>query len=261
MRRPFRILGIVIVVLVIAIAGAMYYFASNVDGIVENLIEEHGSAATGTAVRVDGVSIDLGAATGSISGLTVANPDGFDGQPAIELGNLRLALDAGSLLGDPIIIESIEADEATLAIVQSGTRNNLQALLDNLRADAGPEPDPGEAGPRVVIERFALTGATASVAVHELDEQRAVDVPDIVLTDIGARSGGATGKELARQILEPLLREVLESAAAESVEDRVRDELSERADGVLDGLGDGLGNRLGIGDDDDDDDDGEEDPQ
>jgi hypothetical protein len=236
MRKPLKILGVIALVIVVAIVGAVFYMASNVDAIVENLIEEQGSAATGTAVRVDGVSIDLRAATGAVTGLTVANPEGFGGDPAIEFGSLKLRLDAGSLFESPIVVENIDVGEATLRMEQSGSRNNLQVLLDKLRSEPPAEPETEDQGTRVVIERFALTDANASLSVVDLDEQRTLDVPDIVLTDIG-KSGGATATEVARQILEPVIRRTLESSAGQAVKDRVRDEITERAGDLLDRLG------------------------
>ncbi len=236
MGKSLKIFGVVALVLVIAIVGAVFYFTSNVDAIVENLIEEQGSAATGTAVRVAGVSIDLREATGSVTGLTVANPEGFGADPAIEFGALQLRLDAGSLFEMPIVVENIDVGEAVLRMEQSGGRNNLQVLLDNLRGEPPAEPDAQDERQRVVIERFALSDANASLSIADLDEQRTVDVPDIVLTDIGRKSGGATAAEVARQVLEPVIRRTLQASASEAVKERVRDEISERAGDVLDRL-------------------------
>jgi uncharacterized protein involved in outer membrane biogenesis len=237
MRKSLKIFGVSALVIVVVIVGAVYYLSSNVDSIVENLIEEQGSAATGTAVRVDGVSIDLRAATGSVTGLTVANPEGFSGSPAIEFGTLQLRLDAGSLFETPIVVENIDVGEAKLRMEQSGSRNNLQVLLDKLRGESAAEPEAEDEGKRVVIERFELTDANASLSIADLDEQRTLDVPDIVLTDIGGKSGGATATEVARQVLEPVIRRTLESSAGEAVKERVRDEITERAGDLLDRLG------------------------
>lgn len=240
MSKFLKIFGAVALVLVVVIAGALFYFGSNADQIVKKLIEEQGSAAVGTPVRVGSVSIDLRAATGTVSGLTVANPQGFTGKPAIELNDLKLRLDAGSLLKEPIVVEDIEVGGTTLRIEQAGSRNNLQILLDNLRDGGSRDPDSGDVGPRVVVERFALTDASASVSAADLKEQRTVTVPDIVLTDIGRRSGGATGAELARQVLEPVIRRSLESAAVESVKKRVLDKLNDRTGGLVDRLEGGV---------------------
>ena len=84
------------VIAVIALIGAaVLYLGTQLDSIVEGLIEDHGSAATQTPVRVDGVTIRLAEASGAISKLTVGNPDGFSGN-AIEMENFSLTLDPDS---------------------------------------------------------------------------------------------------------------------------------------------------------------------
>jgi hypothetical protein len=240
-KKSSKIAGIVALVLLAVVAAAIHYMSRNVDRIAAGLIEKHGSAATGTRVRVGAVAIDLRAATGTVSGLSVANPEGFTDEAAIEFGDLNLGLDAKSLFSDPVVVQNIAVDDAVLRIEQLGGRNNLQTLLDNLRSNTAGEPAEPDIGPRVVIQRFALSGATASLSVPELDEQRSVEVPDIVLTGIGQKSGGGTGAELAREILEPVLREALQSSAAQGVKEKVREELGEKAGELADGLLDRLG--------------------
>jgi uncharacterized protein involved in outer membrane biogenesis len=191
-------------------------------------------------VRVGAVAIDLRAATGTISGLSVANPEGFADEAAIEFGDFNLGLDAKSLFSEPVVVQNIAVDDAVLRIEQLGARNNLQVLLDNLRSSTTGEPAESTSGPRVVIQRFALAGAKVSLSVPGVDEQRSFELPDIVLTGIGQRSGGAAGAELAREILEPVLREALQSSAAQGVKDKVREELGEKAGELADGLLDRL---------------------
>ena len=71
------ILGVVLIVIV-AIGGGVYYVLNNLDDLVKAAIEKHGSAATQTSVRVDSVKINLLEGSGGISGLTIANTSGFD---------------------------------------------------------------------------------------------------------------------------------------------------------------------------------------
>jgi hypothetical protein len=184
---------------------------------------------------------DLRAATGTISGLSVANPEGFTDEAAIEFGDFNLGLDAGSLFSDPVVVQNIAVDDAVLRVEQRGARNNLQTLLDNLRSSTTGEPAEPDTGPGVVIQRFALSGAKVSLSAPGLDEQRAVELPDVLLTGIGQKSGGATGAELARELLEPVLREALQSSAVQGVKDRVREELDEKAGELADGLLERLG--------------------
>ena len=218
------------------IAGAVLYVGANLDGIVEGLIEEHGSAATQTPVSVAGVSINLAEASGSISSLSVGNPEGFPGN-AIEMEQFALALNAASLTSDVVVIEDILVKGARLNIHQQANGNNLQALMNNLDELAGEDTAAeGEGGTKIIINRFTLEGASASVSVPELNEMREVELPTITLRNIGTAEGGATGGEIARQVLKPIFQEAVQSAAVEAIKDKAKDALEDVADQVLDGI-------------------------
>ena len=90
------ILGLALVI-IFAIAGGVYYVLSNLDALVKEAIETHGSQATQTAVRVDKVKIDLSNGAGAITGLTIANPGGFAMPYAFSLGEIRAGIDLQSL--------------------------------------------------------------------------------------------------------------------------------------------------------------------
>ena len=52
------ILGLMLII-VLAIAGSVYYLLTNLDALVEAAIEKYGSEATQTSVLVDSVKINL----------------------------------------------------------------------------------------------------------------------------------------------------------------------------------------------------------
>jgi len=229
----------VLLAFLVLIGGGLYYVLSNLNGIVASLIEEQGSIATQTPVRVSGVDIRLREATAGLSGLTVGNPDGFSGN-AIELGEFSVKLDAGTLTDDTIIINDIRVAGARLNVIQQGRNNKLQALLDNLSSGEADEDDSGgEGGKKLIIDRFTLEGASASVSLPDLDEMREVELPAIVVRDVGRKSAGATGAEVARQILEPVIARAMSAAATQSLKDRANEEIGNAVDGLLRGLGRG----------------------
>jgi hypothetical protein len=96
------------------------------------------------------------------------------------------------------------------------------------RVSADDQSEPESAGKKIIIDRFELTGASATLLVPQLDEKREVALPQIVVTDIGRASNGATAAAVAREILEPVIRKALESAAAGGIEDTLREELDDR---------------------------------
>ena len=226
----------VALVVVAVIAGALLYIGSNLDSIVEGLIEKHGSAATQTPVRVAGVAINLSEASGSISKLTVGNPEGFSGN-AIEMEDFTLALDASSLTTDVIVIEELLVRGARINVVQQANGNNMQELLRNLDAlSSGSTAQSEDEGKKIVINRFTLEGAGASVSAPDFDEMRDVTLPTITVRNIGRNENGASGREVARQLLEPVLAEALESAAVQALKDKASDKLDEVTDAVLKGI-------------------------
>lgn len=241
MKAGRRKLFIGLAVVVLLLGGGLFYVFSQLDHLVARVIETQGSAATGTNVSVGGVSIRLREASGDISRLTVANPGGFRGV-ALEFGNFSIDIDGSTVTSDPVVINEVIVREARVNVLQQGTANNLKALLDNLSGGAPAEPRADEsAGPKIIIERFVLENAAASVSLPDLDERREVAVPTITLTDIGRATNGATASQAARQILTPVLERVLRSTATQSFRDRAQEEIGEAKDRLLEGLSEKLG--------------------
>jgi hypothetical protein len=242
MKQKSKVLvGLALVLLVVVVGGFLYLY-SNLDTLVARLIEEQGSGATGTKVEVGAVSIDLKAGSAGLSSLSVGNPEGFSNQPAIALGHFAVDLDPLEITSDPLVISDITVDGAKLRIEQDGTENNLKTILSSVqRLSANEQSEPESAGKKLIIDRFALTGANATLLLPQLGEEREVSLPEIVVTDIGRASNGATAATVAKQILEPVIRKALESAAARGIEDTLRDKLDERKSDIGNKLLDRLG--------------------
>ena len=224
-------------ILAALIAGALFYLSSNLNGIVAALIEKQGSAATGSSVEVAGVDIRISDASASLAGLTVANPNGFSGT-ALELGEFSVTLDASSLTSDTIIVKEVMVDGAKINVLQQGAKNNLRELQKSLQAGIASEDADAdtESSKKLIIERFTLSDASASVALTDLEQLRTVELPTLVLTDIGKASGGATGAQVAEQILKPLIESAMTSATAGAIKEKVGEKVNEAMGGLLKGL-------------------------
>ncbi len=70
-------------------------------------IEVVGSQVLGTQVAVASVAISPLNGSGSIPGLEIRNPEGFDSDCIFQLEQVEVMLNAASLLSDVIDIESI----------------------------------------------------------------------------------------------------------------------------------------------------------
>jgi hypothetical protein len=238
MKRTGKVFLGVVLVVVLLVAGTLFYAGANLDRIVARLIEEKGSEATQTRVQVGSVDIDIRGGTGRIAGLRVANPAQFSNEPAISFGEFRISLDPMAVRADPIVIGEISVDGAEILLEQTTAGNNLRKLQEALGSHSTAADSGG--GPEIIIERFTLGESRMRVRVPQLNESREVSIPQVVVSDIGRAGNGATVSEIARQILEPVIRRALESGATAGLENKVKERVDETKERVLDGLRDRL---------------------
>jgi len=237
MKRTGKVFLGVVLVVVLLVVGVLYYIGANLDSIVAGLIEEKGSEATQTEVRVGSVDIDIRGGTGRIASLQVANPAQFSSEPAIYFREFQIRMDPMAVRADPIVIGEISVDGAEILLEETTSGNNLRILQEALGSQS-TETDAD--GPEVIIERFSLGESRVQVRVPQLNESREVIIPQMVVSEIGRASNGATASEVARQVLEPVIRRALESGTAAGLENKAKEKVDETKDRVLDGLRDRL---------------------
>lgn len=133
--RSVKTIGLAVgLVLVLAVGGALYYFLRNLDSLVADAIERYGSEATGTAVTVDSVSIELREGKGSVRGLKVANPPGFDEPYAITWNEVSIDIDTGSIRSaPPYVVDAVRIDAPEVVFAVNGQgRVNLRELQQRI---------------------------------------------------------------------------------------------------------------------------------
>jgi hypothetical protein len=203
-----------VVALVVAVGGAFFYLMSNLDSLVKAATESIGTEAAGVPVQVAEVRIKLSQGTGSITGLSVANPPGFKAASAIRLGEIALQLDQKSVTHNPVVIREIRviAPQVTYDLAAAGS--NLASLRGNIAAFAQGRSAPGATADKpagkddvtFVIDRLSLDPGTLTLATPLADGKTSVPLPPIVLTDIGKAAGGTGTAEIAQQILGAVLQ-------------------------------------------------------
>lgn len=211
-------------VLVTVIIGAFVFLLSSLDTIVKKVIEDVGSQVTGVKVSVGGVKISLSEGKGSISGLTIANPPGFSSDPAIRLGEISLALDTGSVSKNPVVVKDVTIASPFIGYEMASGGSNIDAIQKNVKAFAakqgGAKPEPAkpaskEEEKKLVIERLAITGGQVKLAAGGIPgADGTAKLSDIVLTNIGKDSGGASSAQVAQKVLDSLVNGALKSATS-----------------------------------------------
>lgn len=211
MLKWFFAIGLAGVLLLVAF---VFYVYSNLDGFVEQAIEEYGSQAVGVAVLVDHVELDLERGRASVYGLEVANPDGFEGPTAFTLGEITIDIDLESLQeGKLIVLDEIKIEALVVFFELNAAR---QSNLDVLRANATASDAASSEEERSGIEtpptrlrirklRFAdgrLEADTRAIGGNKTDAKLAT----AELSDIGG-SSGATGSEIGVILVQELSRQ------------------------------------------------------
>ncbi|MFZ4429354.1 MAG: hypothetical protein ACOYPS_03260 [Phycisphaerales bacterium] len=90
------------VVLAVLLAGGVILLLSQVDRVAKVAIEQGGTFATGTQTTVNDVSIGLFSGKFGLSGLSIANPEGFKSPAFMSLGSGGVDLSLASLSGSTI---------------------------------------------------------------------------------------------------------------------------------------------------------------
>lgn len=241
MKGLLKFVGILLGVVVLIALGVGVFLYTQMDSLVADVIEEQGSKATGTRVAVGGVNIELGEARGSIRGLTVANPSGYDQPNALSMDELSLRINTSNLGRDLVVIDQVDVGGVRIALEQTTAGGNLQTLLDNIKRYAGAGGTTAESTTKIIINKLNMGETTVDVSLPQAGEQRQVTIPAFTVDGIGRASGGATAAQVARQVLEPLIQRALRSAAAQEIRGRAEEKLDEVKDDLKGRLLDRLG--------------------
>ena len=243
------LIGLLVVIAVIAVV----VVANNLGGIIKSGINDHGASVVGVPVSVSDVTINFLAGTASISDLHVGNPEGFSQSNAFELKRIDVELDLMSLTQPVVIIKRIAIEGAQVFAEQVGTTTNLQVIKDKMASDAASESivadsepaNTASSAPNIAIALFEFTEAKAVVKTQQFGED-SVDVPNIVLQNIGTPEEGVTIKSAAQSLMQPLMKKVIaeiqKQVLDEQVDKALKKALGDKADQYKDALK-GLFNR------------------
>ncbi|MEH6609075.1 MAG: AsmA family protein [Halioglobus sp.] len=224
----------IVIILGLLIAVAAYYVLSNLDGFIKDTIETVGTEVTGTRVSLESVNIDLGSGTGTLSGLVIDNPPGYDSPYAFSLDKVTVGIQPSSLTKPVIVISQVSISGANIIAEQKGTKVNLSELLDNVNAsaeeaetdEAEPAPDETPSDIRLMMQKFVFTNTNAKV-ITETKGEAILTVPDVTRTNIGDSVVGLTPEQLGAEVTQAVVEEV-EEAVQDYLEDLAKAAMQEK---------------------------------
>lgn len=204
------ILGIVVLVVVVLVA-LVVGVALFLDSGLKKGIETVGPQVAKVDVKLDGVSLSLLSGSGTIKGLVIGNPQGYQSPHAIRVGSVSLSLSPGSVFSDKIIVKSIRVEAPEIIYELGPGGNNLKKIQANLQESAGGEsakstPASGASGKKLQVDEVIVTGGKVTLASSLLGGKGlSSPIPEIHLTNLGTSPEGITSAELTQKILSQVM--------------------------------------------------------
>ena len=230
-----------LVVVILAVGGALFFVAGNLDDTIHDAIETTGSEMMGEPVEVEAVTLSLTDGSGEITGLTIANPEGYTDPYAFRIQKIRLQIDVASTASSPKRIKEFTLVQPEMYIeVTAEDEVNFEVLATNLEnniPEASPQEAPAEEeSPEetlLAIDLLRIEGAKLTLRHPELEGGvKEVVLPDSVVRNVGGETG-LTGSELSLMIVEKVTEESLEQALRQEVKKRAGNFLQMGLDSLM----------------------------
>ena len=203
-----RMILIVVGVAVVGAVGVFMFVLSSLDGLIQEAVQNYGSEMTKAKVTLAAVEIDLTSGKGSLRGLSIGNPAGFNTPGAFDLGAISVTIDTSTIAEDTVVIKEIVIDGPVITYELGANGSNIDAIQSNVEAymarfggGGAPSEKSGE-GPKLIIDDLYIRGGMVNISATFLDGKAlGAELPDIHLEDIGREDEGASPAAIAEQII------------------------------------------------------------
>lgn len=147
--RPILILLAVLIVVIVVFTS---FFLSPIAVRVAN---KQLPEILGTEASVESISVSLLRGRAALGGLQIAQPEGFEGEPVIELKNASAEVSLISLVFRPIRVTAITVDSPRVRLIRSREGLlNAEALIPP--ADPDAEEKEGGPPPAIILEKLVV---------------------------------------------------------------------------------------------------------
>ena len=211
MKRMVGIGGGLLIVVFIAV----FFLYSSLDTIITSAIEKFGSEITQTQVTLKETKISATDGKGALRGFRMTNPENFKTENSVEFDEISIALDIKTITEDTIVVKDITISGPRITYEHSTNGSNIDAIKKNVDSYLGTgkgsseKKSGGEGGKKLIVEKLSILNGKANVSASILQgKTMSVDLPNIVLKDIGKSKGGATPGEVASKVIDSLQKNI-----------------------------------------------------
>ena len=230
-RKTFKWLLSLVVLLVVLVVGGVYYAYNhwNWQGKVRELVHQYGSAAVGTDVNIGGIDLSLTNGKGSVKAITVANPKGYNEKYIIDLEGVSVAVDTNSVTKlvkelaqgtgsktKTIVINEIRVDKPAVTyeffnLKRTNSDDILANIKKNTASDAAKKEEPKKADAvtyNVAIKKVVVADGKATVAASMLgaSQSLSLNLPTITISNLGTEKQGITIEDGLARIFQEILK-------------------------------------------------------
>jgi len=211
MKLVLKLIAVLIILLLIAVLAVFFY----VDAVAKSAIEKGATHALGVETTLDGADVGVLKGQLTMTGLTVANPEGFDRESFLQLGEGFVDVSLGSLRQDTVQVPLLTLDHVSLNLEKKGGQANYKVIIDNLKKqESGEATGDRGSGKQFIIQELVITDVNVEADVFgvggNLDRAR-VPIREIRLTNVG--KNGADSSELTNVIMKAIMAAVLANGA------------------------------------------------
>lgn len=198
-----KILGfslVVVLILAIGLYITMQYFLG---GIVKSGVNKFGPSITQTSVGLEDATLSPLSGEGTLTGLSVGNPEGWGPGDAFRLGKVHISMEPFSVLDDHIVINELTIEEPQFFYETKFVSSNIGDLLKNIenaigKPGAQPKTDKGEPI-KLVVKKLVMKEGRVNIGA--VGQQLSIPLPPIDMADIGVQEGGVTPAQLGFAIM------------------------------------------------------------
>lgn len=203
MKKILGYSALVVLVLAIGLYITMQFF---IGGMVKAGVNKFGPGITQTKVVLDGASISPLSGSGTLTGLSVGNPQGWSAADAFRLGKIHINMEPFSVFKDSIVINELIIENPEFLYETKIVSSNVGDLLKNIEKATGggtaSQPTTKEGKPiKLIIKKLVLKDGKVTVGVIGAGGVVTMPMPPIDMKDIGVAEGGVTPAQLSLAIM------------------------------------------------------------
>lgn len=218
--------AIVVLIVIVLVVGA-----GNLGPMIQKAVNTYGPEITQTEVSLGDVDVSLLSAEAKLRDVFLGNPKGFTTPGAMRIGSILVNVDEKSISGDTIVIDRIEVVAPDITYEKIRNTDNFNAILNNVKKAVGADNATGKssekgktnAGKKLLIKDFIVRDGKVNLFMSMLGgKSLSADLPDIHLTDIGGKRGGATPAQAVKEIFAALHAQITSPAVTDVLNDGLK---------------------------------------